>query len=166
MVYILIYSVCTSKKFDFDNKLGKIVKITSIIWKCSNMKNKVITKLKYVSKFLWFLYLHMNEKLAIFLDLIRFNRWEPNELTLSREIMGLSLNYWSYWNQSCWIGSVTLALLAHEGRLCSWSELCGWMRVSGCQLWSLCFYVSGLFSWLWWRGAGSSLRRDPTFRDT
>lgn len=23
-------------------------------------------KLKYVSKFLWFLYLHMNEKLAIF----------------------------------------------------------------------------------------------------
>lgn len=34
------------------------------------------------------------------------------------------------------------------------SQLCVWMRANRCQLWSVCYYLSCLFPWLWWRDLG------------
>lgn len=65
----------------------------------------------------------------------------------------MKVNDGPYWNQSYWNVSMTVVPV-HEGCWCFQSQLCVWMRANGCQLWSVCYYLSCLFPWLWWRDLG------------
>lgn len=74
--------------------------------------------------------------------------WDKN-----RDVIQTKVNDGPYWNQSYWNVSMTVVSV-HEGCWCFHSRLCVWMRVNRCQLWSVCYYLSCLFPWLWWRDLG------------
>lgn len=125
---------CNYSQEILSNALSDYIKWEDIVWCCRVIDTLHVNVRPVVSK--W--------------HFVSCYGWKPNSFNLlwenNREIIAMPVNYWPYWNQSYWNGSMTVGPV-HEGCWCSLHVNERGLTDASCEvrvsMWAVCFLGFG-----------------------